>query len=94
MQALQEEYLEEQPLSPEDKELLELIYDRLDIFEEMNRPYHDAAKEARKIIHMNDPKQDDPEMVRRAGKKTLQMQTNHNSYQQPHHNATSMWPQH
>ena len=75
MQALQEEYLEEQPLSPEDKELLELIYDRLDIFEEMNRPYHDAAKEARKIIHMNDPKQDDPEMVRRAGKKTLQMQT-------------------
>ena len=74
-QALTEEYLEEQPLSPEDKELLEKIYDRLDIFEEMNRPYHDAAKEARKVLHMADPKQDDPAMTRKAGKKTLQMQT-------------------
>ena len=74
-QALTEEYLEEQPLSPEDKELLEKIYDRLDIFEEMNRPYHDAAKESRKILHMSDPKQDDPKMNRKAGKKTLQMQT-------------------
>ena len=73
--ALTEEYLEEQPLSTEDKELLEKIYDRLDIFEEMNRPYHDAAKEARKILHMEDPKQDDPAMVRKAGKKTLQMQS-------------------
>ena len=74
-EALTEEYLEEQPLSPEDKELLETIYDRLDIFEEMNRPYHDAAKECRKILHMDDPKQDDPKAVRKAGKKTLQMQT-------------------
>lgn len=74
-QALTEEYLEEQPLSPEDKELVERIYDRLDIFEEMNRPYHDRAKEARKILHMEDPKQDDPAMVRKAKKKTLQMQT-------------------
>ena len=74
-QALTEEYLEEQPLSPEDKELLEKIYDRLDIFEELNRPYHDAAKESRKILHMSDPKQDDPAMNRKAGKKTLQMQT-------------------
>ena len=74
-QALTEEYLEEQPLSPEDKELLEQIYDRLDIFEEMNRPFHDAAKEARKILHMDDPQQDDPKSVQKAGKKTLQMQT-------------------
>jgi len=72
---LEEEYLEEQPLSPEDKELLETIYDRLDIFEEKNHPYHDAAKEARRILHMDDPLQDDPEMVRKTGKKTLQMQT-------------------
>lgn len=74
-QALTEEYLEEQPLSPEDKELLEKIYDRLDIFEEMNRPYHDAAKESRKILHMEDPKQDDVRSTKRAGKKILQMQT-------------------
>jgi len=72
---LTEEYLEEQPLSPEDKELLEKIYDRLDIFEERNRPYHDAAKESRRILHMDDPLQDDPAMTRKAGKKTLQMQT-------------------
>ena len=70
-----ETFLEEQPLSPEDKELVEQIYDRLDIFEEMNRPYHDAARECRQIMHMNDPLQDDPKSVQRAGKKTLQMQT-------------------
>jgi len=74
-QALSEEYLEEQPLSEEDKELLETIYDRLDIFEEMNRPYHDAAKECRKILHMDDPKQDDPVSTKKRGKKILQMQT-------------------
>lgn len=74
-QDLTEEYLEEQPLSPEDKELLDRIYDRLDIFEEMNKPYHDAAKEARKILHMDDPEQDDPKATARAGKKILQMQT-------------------
>ena len=72
---LEETYLEEQPLSPEDKELLETIYDRLDIFEEKNRPYHDAAKESRKILHMEDPLQDDPATVRKHGKKMLQMQT-------------------
>ncbi len=68
-------YLEEQQLSDEDKELLEQIYDRLDIFEEKNRPYHDDAKKARKIIHMEDPDQDDPRTLRRNRKKTLQLQT-------------------
>jgi len=75
-EALTEEYLEEQPLSEEDKELLETIYDRLDIFEEMNRPYHDAAKESRRILHMDDPEQDTAITINQnKGKKTLQMQT-------------------
>ena len=73
---LQEEpMLEEQQLDEEDKELLEQIYDRLDIFEQMNREYHDAARECRKILHMDDPYQDDPKMVEKAGKRTLQLQT-------------------
>ena len=73
---LQEEFfLEEQPLDDEDKELLETIYDRLEIFEEMNRPFHDEAKDIRKIMHMEDPDQDDPEVVQKNGKKTLQLQT-------------------
>ena len=72
---LEEPLLEEQQLTEEERDLLDTIYDRLDIFEQMNRPYHEMAKEARKIVHMEDPLQDDPEMVASAGKKTLQMQT-------------------
>ena len=68
-------YLEDQPLTEDEKELLTTIYDRLDIFEQMNRPYHEAAKEVRKIMHMEDPGQDDPEVVAKNGKKTLQLQT-------------------
>jgi len=74
---LQEEemILEEQPLSEEDEELLQRIYDRLDMFEELNRPYHDQAKESRKIVHMEDPGQDTLRNSLRTGKKTLQLQT-------------------
>ena len=73
---LQEEtFLDEQPLSDEDRELLERIYDRLDIFEEKNRPYHDEAKKVRRIIHMDDPDQDSAAVVKKNGKKTLQLQT-------------------
>ena len=67
--------LDEQPLDEEDKDLLERIYERLDIFEEMNRPYHDEAKKCRKIVHMEDPDQDDGKTRRKNGKKTLQLQT-------------------
>ena len=73
---LQEDiFLDEQPLNEEDQELLELIYDRLDTFAEMNRPYHEEAKNCRRILHMDDPEQDDPQTVERHGKKTLQLQT-------------------
>jgi len=73
---LQEEFfLEEQQLSEEDADLLDLIYERLDIFEQMNRPYHEAVKKSRQILHMEDPDQDDPETIRNNGKRTLQLQT-------------------
>ncbi len=66
---------DEQPLNEEDKELVEIIYDRLNIFEELNRPYHDEAKKCRKIVHMDDPDQDDGKIKKKNGKKTLQLQT-------------------
>ena len=67
--------LDEQPLDEEDRKLLETIYERLDIFEQKNRPYHDEAKDCRKIVHMEDPDQDDPESMKANKKKTLQLQT-------------------
>ena len=42
-----EVFMEDQPLNEEDEALVDLIYDRLDIFVEMNQPYHDKAREAR-----------------------------------------------
>ena len=66
---------EDQPLSEEEQDLIDLIYDRLDIFEEKNRPYHEAAKRCRQIVHMEDPDQDDPDTVKNNGKRTLQLQT-------------------
>ena len=61
----------EQMLDAEDKELLTEIYSRLEVFEQENRPYHDAAKECREIMRLNDPKQDPPG----TDKKVLQLQT-------------------
>lgn len=68
-------FLDEQRLDAEDEQLLETIYERLDIFEKMNRPYHDEAKKCRQILHMEDPDQDSPETMMQSGKKTLQLQT-------------------
>lgn len=66
-----EEFVADQELSIEDRELLDTIYARLEIFEEENRPYHDAAKEAREIVRLRDPKQD----TGKSDKKVLQLQT-------------------
>lgn len=66
-----ENALAEQPLSDEEKELLETVLARLDIFENQCRKYHEQAKEARAILRLNDPKQDPPN----AKEKTLQLQT-------------------
>lgn len=66
---------EEQPLTEEQEALRDLIYDRLDIFREQNGKFHADAMEARKIINMEDPGQDDPETIEENGKETLQLQT-------------------
>ena len=71
----EESYLDEQPLNEEDRRLLDLIYERLDIFEQTNQPYHSRAKMCRQILHMEDPEQDDPDTIQQNGKQTLQLQT-------------------
>ena len=61
----------DQELDEEEKELLTEIYTRLEVFEQENRPYHEAAKDSREIMRLNDPKQDQPG----TDKKVLQLQT-------------------
>ena len=75
MEDLEEMLLEDQPLSEEDQELVRVIYDRLDMFEEKNRPYHEEAKKCRKTLHMEDPEQDNAQTLETNGKRTLQLQT-------------------
>lgn len=73
---LQEEYfIDEQPLEEEQKKLLETIYTRLDIFQQQNDPYHTEARKCRRILHMDDPDQDDAQTMFENGKRTLQLQT-------------------
>lgn len=65
-------YVEDQPLSEEEKELLDTVYTRLDIFRDKCEPAHTEAKKCREIVHMRDP---DQEQNPRAKKKTLQLHT-------------------
>ena len=67
--------LDEQVLDEKDQALLELIYDRLDMFQQMNSPFHAEAMECRQIMHMEDPQQDNARTLATNGKKTLQLQT-------------------
>ena len=68
-------FVEDQPLSEEEQKLLNLIYDRVDIFQQMNEEFHAEAMECREILHMRDPKQDDEETIENNGKRTLQLQS-------------------
>lgn len=61
----------EQPLSEEEQRLVTEIYERLDVFEQACRPFHEEAKVVREIIRLRDPFQDEPS----AKEKTLQLQT-------------------
>lgn len=66
----------EQPLTAEDRELLEEVYERLDNFQQHCQPYHDKAEECRKIYALNDPKQDQPDPgSKQPQKKVLQLHT-------------------
>lgn len=61
----------DQKLDEKYSELVKEVYERLDIFEQGCRPYHDKAKIAREIYHCRDPFQDAPG----AKEHTLQLQT-------------------
>lgn len=61
----------DQPLKAEEKELVEEIYTRLEIFEEANRPYHEEAKQMREVVRLRDPGQDTPKTPK--DKRTLQL---------------------
>ena len=63
----------EQPLSAEDKKLVEEVYERFEIFEQNCRPYHEKAREVRQILRLQDPYQDPPGT--KPDEKTLQLQT-------------------
>ena len=67
--------LDEQPLKPAERKLLDTIYERLETFEQRNQFYHEEAKKCRKILHMEDPDQDTADVIEQNGKKTLQLQT-------------------
>lgn len=67
--------LTDQPLDEKEKDLLDTIYDRLDIFQQLNSKYHENARKCRQIVHMEDPDQDNPETLATNGKKTLQLQS-------------------
>ena len=67
------EIIGEQMLDEEDKALVDEIYSRVMIFEDSAREYHDSAREARKIVRMRDPHQD--EGLNPEDEKTLQLDT-------------------
>lgn len=61
----------EQKLTPEQRELVDTVYNRLELFEPWCRPFHETAKEMREVLRLRDPKQDDADVKER----TLQLQT-------------------
>ena len=67
------EVIGEQMLEQEDRDLIDRVYSTVEIFEQANREYHDYAKEARNIVRMQDPHQDDG--MTDKDTKTLQLHT-------------------
>lgn len=66
----------EQPLSAEERELLEEIYSRVNVFKQHCQPYHNTAEECRQILALKDPKQDpDPRPGEPPQKAMLQLHT-------------------
>ena len=62
-------------MTMEEKDLRDEAYGRLRVWHNACKATHDRAKESRQILLLNDPKQDDPETLKRNGKKTVQLQT-------------------
>ena len=64
--------LTDQPkLSDEDRKLISLAYARVDSWKQECLEIHSRARESRKIMLLQDPRQDEPG----AERKTLQLQT-------------------
>lgn len=61
----------DQPLKERQRELVKEVYNRLEIFEQACRPYHEEARVVREILRLRDPQQDAPN----AKEKTLQLHT-------------------
>jgi hypothetical protein len=62
-------------MTSEEKKLRDEAYGRLRIWSDGCREIHDRAKEARKIILLQDPKQDAETRNSRTDKRTMQLQT-------------------
>lgn len=71
MERMTEVIVSEQPLDESEKRLLTEVYDRLDIFEQACRPFHEEAKVVREILRLRDPYQD----AANETEPTLQLQT-------------------
>lgn len=52
--------LSEQPLNEDDRKLVNVAYERLVVFEQANRVYHQEAKGCREVLRLRDPGQDAP----------------------------------
>lgn len=68
-----EAYVSEQVLKPDERELVEKAYSRLRIWRDGCREIHERAREARKILLLQDPYQDPPGCP--PEQKTVQLQT-------------------
>ena len=66
-------FVDIQELDEEEKELVDLVYSRVDIFENADREYHENARMAREIVRMRDPGQDPDGTPEHE--KTLQLHT-------------------
>lgn len=64
----------EQPLDDEEKALRDLVYQRLDLWEDDCRAYHDEAREMRMVLRLKDPKQEAGPVQKEQGE-TLQLHT-------------------
>lgn len=54
---IEQAILDEQPLSDEERQLVDEVYSRLSLFEQNCRPYHDTARMCREVARLRDPHQ-------------------------------------
>ena len=64
----------EQPLSADERALVNEAYARFRIFADGCREYHDKVREWREVVRMNDPRQDEGKKIQGEGR-ILQLQT-------------------